>query len=683
MERPATRHFPLQEQDSSIVSMITNNQGHFQPQHSMQAQLHTPLQPGHQIMATQQQLQALYQQQQLRQAQAHFAHEQSMAQDATRAQALMDLNQHMDVFVQKFGPVQHGNAVVQPQPQMAPHFTGPSSAPQSVHFNGSPSAPQPTQFNGPPSAPQSAMVTQRPFTPTNSFTPAHPASAPPRRAERVLLDVAPMANFAVPMLQVQGNNPASAQIMQDSFGSEYAYPSPYPSSAVDPSSPSRSSIRNTSTAGLPTLYEHISPASSQGAFGHEQFFSAASSSPELRYISESPMRIPMSPREMMLANLDIDASIEETGISAEDVQQYISEQSPIDGKWTCLYDECHKTFGRKENIKSHVQTHLGDRQFKCNHCGKCFVRHHDLKRHAKIHSGDKPCKCPCGHGFARQDALTRHRQRGVCIGALPGCEKEPVKRGRPRKARPDMEARMDKASRAREMDARRGSDESIYASSSPSDSYPETPPGGDFEEDPFSANFSSFLRPTYEVTPPTSPLHSSPAKSTYMPMSEVGEFLQLHFQLQTTEQQQLDSPPHSSPPHLSHELSPYLSPAEINSSPVLGAQNSSNVFTESDVSPAEVDNSPVLGGHSSGDVFTTSVFDFGPPESQPKVCEPIDAFSPAASSYLSDFDHQSPENHVGAETFMGADAMLEFTNGIYGSDDHLYQTVNTSFDWPN
>ncbi|KAF2237311.1 hypothetical protein EV356DRAFT_421947, partial [Viridothelium virens] len=82
----------------------------------------------------------------------------------------------------------------------------------------------------------------------------------------------------------------------------------------------------------------------------------------------------------------------------------------------CLYEDCAKKFGRRENIKSHVQTHLGDRQFKCNECQKCFVRQHDLKRHAKIHSGDKPHICLCGNGFARHDALTRHRQRGVCIG---------------------------------------------------------------------------------------------------------------------------------------------------------------------------------------------------------------------------------------------------------------------------
>ncbi|EMD63481.1 hypothetical protein COCSADRAFT_118399 [Bipolaris sorokiniana ND90Pr] len=151
----------------------------------------------------------------------------------------------------------------------------------------------------------------------------------------------------------------------------------------------------------------------------------------------------------MFNDLDVDASYEFTGIAPEEVQRYISEQDATTGKWTCLYQGCGKVFGRRENIRSHIQTHLGDRQFKCNGCGKCFVRQHDLKRHAKIHSGNKPYKCPCGAGFARQDALTRHRQRGMCVGGFPDAVRRQAKRGRPKKNRPDMEQRVDKASRTR------------------------------------------------------------------------------------------------------------------------------------------------------------------------------------------------------------------------------------------
>jgi regulatory protein SWI5 len=149
-------------------------------------------------------------------------------------------------------------------------------------------------------------------------------------------------------------------------------------------------------------------------------------------------------------DLEVDASLEYTGIAPEEVQRYISEQDPISNKWTCMYQDCGKMFGRRENIRSHVQTHLGDRQFKCNGCGKCFVRQHDLKRHAKIHSGNKPYKCPCGAGFARQDALTRHRQRGMCCGGFPDAVRRQAKRGRPKKQRPDMEQRIEKSSRTKQ-----------------------------------------------------------------------------------------------------------------------------------------------------------------------------------------------------------------------------------------
>jgi regulatory protein SWI5 len=128
-----------------------------------------------------------------------------------------------------------------------------------------------------------------------------------------------------------------------------------------------------------------------------------------------------------------------------------------------------------------VQTHLGDRQFRCNHCGKCFVRQHDLKRHAKIHTGDKPYRCPCGGGFARQDALTRHRQRGMCIGGFPGVTRSAKARGRPRKKRPDMEDRMEKAVRSRRAAAAKVNYTSSISGGSVSDGISESfsPFGGD------------------------------------------------------------------------------------------------------------------------------------------------------------------------------------------------------------
>ena len=183
--------------------------------------------------------------------------------------------------------------------------------------------------------------------------------------------------------------------------------------------------------------------------------------------SVSPSRPALSPRRMSISDLHLEpgikASIEETNVSLDDIAQFIEGPDPVDNKWMCKFEGCDKKFGRKENIKSHVQTHLGDRQFRCDHCTKCFVRGHDLKRHAKIHTGSKPYPCLCGNSFARHDALTRHRQRGMCIGAFDGVVKKVIKRGRPRKHRPEMDERLDKASRTRQRNTEPHQDD--YASS--------------------------------------------------------------------------------------------------------------------------------------------------------------------------------------------------------------------------
>ncbi|KAI9878680.1 MAG: hypothetical protein M1830_010828 [Pleopsidium flavum] len=227
-----------------------------------------------------------------------------------------------------------------------------------------------------------------------------------------------------------------------------------------------------------------------------------------------PIKEALPPRAMSISELNLDSSmdvsIEDTGVTIDEIASFIQGPDPYDGKWICLYLECNKKFGRKENIKSHVQTHLGDRQFRCNHCRKCFVRQHDLKRHSKIHSGVKPYPCRCGNSFARHDALTRHRQRGMCIGAFEGVIKKQVKRGRPKKTRPDRDERLDKAERTR-----RRAIQKSYASSSSGwseSSFPQSPP---LELDNFSVRGSSPFD-NLQALPPSS-FGTSPNVFTYTP----------------------------------------------------------------------------------------------------------------------------------------------------------------------
>ncbi|MCJ1285085.1 Metallothionein expression activator [Xylographa opegraphella] len=214
----------------------------------------------------------------------------------------------------------------------------------------------------------------------------------------------------------------------------------------------------------------------------------------------------------------IDGTMVDTGITSEEIASFI--QGP-DGqsKYACMFPRCTKKFGRKENVRAHVQTHLGDRQYVCNHCYKPFVRQHDLKRHVRIHSGEKGHPCPCGTEFGREDALTRHRQRGMCSGAFPGTPKRESKRGRPRKNnRPDTPERREKAARTRQ----RVLEKKAYASSLSGSSESSLPSPPQLYGDIDMRDMSPFdnlpeIQPTsyavapdiFSYTPPESPSNST------------------------------------------------------------------------------------------------------------------------------------------------------------------------------
>ena len=209
---------------------------------------------------------------------------------------------------------------------------------------------------------------------------------------------------------------------------------------------------------------------------------------------------------------DLEEFVENTGISQDDVASFISGPD-ADNRWKCLYADCGKTFGRKENIKSHVQTHLGDRQYRCKQCNKKFVRQHDLKRHANIHTNTKTYTCPCSKEFARHDALTRHRQRGMCIGAFDGTPKKVVKRGRPKKSRPETEERQEKAAATRQRVYEKIAPGSNCASSASSVSSHSSPPpvfeSPSMQALPMSRQESAASSQSFYSTPPELELSSS------------------------------------------------------------------------------------------------------------------------------------------------------------------------------
>lgn len=270
-----------------------------------------------------------------------------------------------------------------------------------------------------------------------------------------------------------------------------------------------------------------------------------------------------------IADINIEETKTETGITVDDIAHYIRGPDPADNKWVCLYEDCGKKFGRKENIKSHVQTHLNDRQYQCPSCQKCFVRQHDLKRHAKIHTGIKPYPCECGNSFARHDALTRHRQRGMCIGAFDGIVKKVVKRGRPRKHRPEMDERLDKAARTRGKNSGSKSPAGGHSSASSQSGYSDTSVANSPEHD-FNSGFGGAMdmdivkdEDQHCSQPSSAPM---PAMSSApMPSLAAASVPVLPMDLQSNEAGGLTSAVSPSSVSSLHSLSasPYVSPEEI------------------------------------------------------------------------------------------------------------------------
>jgi len=220
--------------------------------------------------------------------------------------------------------------------------------------------------------------------------------------------------------------------------------------------------------------------------------------------------------------------VENTGITPEEIASFI-EGPDTENKYRCRYPECDRTFGRKENIKAHVQTHLNDRQFLCEYCPKRFVRQHDLKRHGKTHTNAREYRCACGSSFARHDALTRHRQRGMCSGAFPNTPRKEAKRGRPKKGtRPDTPERLEKAARTRQRVLEKAANASSPATSS---DYSLPSPAAETFNDVDMRGTSPFdnlpdMNPVsygispdiFSLTPPTSPGYNtgnSPAKGDF------------------------------------------------------------------------------------------------------------------------------------------------------------------------
>lgn len=298
----------------------------------------------------------------------------------------------------------------------------------------------------------------------------------------------------------------------------------FSSKGVDSGSSQGSPLLNALTPTIPS-FQHSPEMSHQPQFCNEINELLESSNDRSRADAGSvntshdagsgASQVCVHPSNQSDSEVDRDTSVEDTVITSGDITAFIYGPGS-DNRWLCLFPDCARTFGRKENIKSHVQNHLGDRQFICSVCGNDFVRQHDLKRHMKIHSGVKPHTCPCGRTFCRQDALTRHRQRNTCQGGFDGTSKSPNKRGRPKKVMSRSDPRLEKSAKTRQRALEKSYEKAYQSSSGSSVSsfssppyfsenivLPGTSPLDDVES--LRANLTQFL----SSSPPASPSHST------------------------------------------------------------------------------------------------------------------------------------------------------------------------------
>lgn len=451
------------------------------------------------------------------------------------AAAMQSLQHHMAWYEQNFGggssPHPNSNPNMQQQApfvQVSHPVAGDMAAPvflsqQPIH--GVPVTPvSHGQARTVPNTPQ-AYVQSWPSPPLSNHKHT--------RSQSYQLDVAPMSAGH------ENGRYAQQEAMFNSNNGSFSFPSDqdyaasaYSSSIADPSSPPHQH-----GTPMPTLFEE--PAPGYHAHPHPDLLLQATGGAEHDFNSPHFMMGggPMCPEQAALDAAGIDATYIDTGITEEHINSLLVHPTGKGEPYRCKWEGCNTKINRKENARSHVQNHLDDRRFRCNPCGKRFNRLHDTKRHHLTHTNERPAICPCGKTFARADALTRHRQRDMCEGVLPGFEKteeEKPKRGRPKKdrsengdkskrsSRPDMDTRARKAALARSMDQANGGMNEGMSSTASVRSLPATPP---HDSDDMDADFLAMTGGsnnqynqapnTWLDTPPTSPPSATPTRTSH------------------------------------------------------------------------------------------------------------------------------------------------------------------------
>ncbi|XP_039759118.1 zinc finger protein 891-like isoform X3 [Pararge aegeria] len=103
-------------------------------------------------------------------------------------------------------------------------------------------------------------------------------------------------------------------------------------------------------------------------------------------------------------------------ITVEDCCTKLYEQKRLAQKQQCF--TCGKIMSSRFRLKTHLATHLKDKQHSCTYCKKQFTIVENLNAHLRIHTGEKPYHCAtCGETFAQSSGLIVHKRKHT--GQMP------------------------------------------------------------------------------------------------------------------------------------------------------------------------------------------------------------------------------------------------------------------------